>query len=197
MKFQKKLNWTVPVSTYHLYIHCTETTGTITESELLWWLEKADQGQNIANGAFKDNHKIFQMIVIVKSWKKPLSHDRGWRFNVSTFQSCYPPPRTSSPLQPLSQWSPSSPSGSLLQTFITRSRFWRISSAAKLVSTFFFGAGTEIACLSIMILLAKIWPTARTFTNYDDADSFSQSLPQAGKMDPGVNRKLGCLENQF
>ena len=34
---------------------------------------------------FKDNHEIFQMIVIVcNSWKKPLSHDRGrLQLNVS------------------------------------------------------------------------------------------------------------------
>ena len=45
---------------------------------------KAKTVKSIANGAFKDNHKIFQMIVIVNSWKKPLSHDRGrLQLNVS------------------------------------------------------------------------------------------------------------------
>ena len=45
---------------------------------------KAKTVKSIANGAFKDNHEIFQMIVIVKSWKKPLSHDRGrLQLNVS------------------------------------------------------------------------------------------------------------------
>ena len=147
---------------------------------------------------FKDNHEIFQMIVIVcNSWKKPLSHDRGrLQLNVSVLL----------------------PSSSHLVAFaaalaviaivsigfFTSNLHYKIQILedqlrSKIGESLFLWGGywNRSVCLSIMIFLAKIWPTARTFRNYDDADSFSQSLPQAGKTDPGVNIKLSCLENQF